>query len=105
MATEDSIPTNDYTALAVQLGVIQEGQRNTLQGIEEIKTTLNKHGDRLGNVESRVAVVVTRVDAHDVLLQDAKPAKGRWANWTSAGAGIAAILIVILDRFYLPAAH
>lgn len=109
MPPEDPIPSNDYTALAVQLGVIQEGQRNTLAGINDIKETLTNHGDRLGNVESKVAVVTTRVDAHDVALSesraDSRPQKGRWANIVSAAAGVAAIVLVILDRFYLPAAH
>jgi hypothetical protein len=106
MPADDPIPANDYTALAVQLGVIQEGQRNTLDGINDIKETLTKHGDRLGSVESRLAVVTTRVDSHDVALnetrQDSRPQKGRWANIASAGAAIAAFLLVVLDRFYLP---
>jgi hypothetical protein len=107
MPPEEPIPANDYTALAVQLGVIQEGQRNTLAGINDIKETLTNHGDRLGNVESRVAVVTTRVDAHDVALSesraDARPQKGRWANVVSAAAAAVSIAFFVLDRLY--AAH
>lgn len=106
MPPEEPIPANDYTALAVQLGIIQEGQRNTLTGIGEIKDTLSVHGDRLGVVESAVAVVTTRVNAHDTILsenrQDTRPQKGRWANIASAGVAVAAFLLVVLDRFYLP---
>jgi hypothetical protein len=109
MNPEDPLPSNDYTALAVQLGVIQEGQRHTLQGVNDIKDTLNRHGDRLGHVELAVGVVKERVDAHDTILTenrlDSKPLKGRWANYISALSGIVAIVIVILDRLYAPAAH
>lgn len=104
--TATETPPNDYTALAVQLGVIQEGQRNALDGINDIKETLTRHGDRLGSVESRLAAVTTRVESHEVALsesrQESRPQKGRWANIVSAGAAIAAFLLVILDRFYLP---
>lgn len=109
MPLEDPIPTNDYTALAVQLGVIQEGQRNTLDGINDIKETLKDHGGRIGTVEARVDVLKTRVDGHDTVLkesrEDAKPEKGRWTSIGSFIVAAAAIIFLILDRFYLPAAH
>jgi uncharacterized protein (DUF3084 family) len=105
MPPEDPTPANDYTALAVQLGVIQEGQRNTLTGIDDIKNTLEKHGDRLGTVESAVAVVTTRVNAHDAILTenrvDAKPQRGRWAAIVSACGAAGTLVLFILDRLYV----
>lgn len=68
-----------YTQVLVQLGVLQEGQRNTLAGIEEIKGTLSVHGNRIGTVESKVAVLESKVEK-------ASPAKDH---------GIAIIAIVV----------
>lgn len=104
MNPEQAPPADGYTALAVQIGVIQEGQRNTLAGIQDIKETLDKHGDRLGTVEQKVEVVITRVDAHEVALtesrQDSRPQKGRWANIVGAAAAGTSIVFFILDRLY-----
>jgi hypothetical protein len=105
MPPEDQHST-EYTALAVQLGILQEGQRNTLSGIDEIKQILTDHSGRLGGVETEVVVLKTRVDTLDAAQkeerQDSKPEKGRWANIGAFIVAAAAVILTVLDRFYLP---
>lgn len=92
------------SAVLVQLGELKEGQRNTLDGVNRIEATLNSHADRIGATEAKVAVLETRVETiaktQDESEQDAKPMKGRWANWISAAVATAAFVLFILDRLY-----
>jgi len=98
-----SMDTN--AAVLIKLGVLEEGQRNTLSGIDDIKKTLSSHGDRIGAVEVKQATLEARVDnidsAQKEAEEDSKPAKGRLANWFSASAAVAALIIMVLNQLYL----
>lgn len=95
----------DYTAIAVQLGVLQEGQRNTLSGIEEIKTIVSTHGEDIGDLKSEVAVLQQRVASHDDQLKqqqtEARPVRGLIWSIISSVSGLAVVVFFVLDRFYL----
>lgn len=107
MNPEDSTPPQyaDYTAIAVQLGVLQEGQRNTLNGIEEIKSILSDHSEDIGSLKSKVAVLESNVAAHEDQLKQSRPQKGMVWTIISSVTTAAVLIFFILDRFYLPVAH
>jgi len=108
----DAAPTPlDYTHLAVQIGVLQEGNRNILEGVNDIKTTLANHGDRIGVVESHAAatdVRLTNVESAAASMQTtvanmqeaAKPAKGWFWGAAATVTSILALGLVILNQLY-----
>lgn len=101
MNPDETSPHADYTAIAVQLGVLQEGQRNTLSGIEEIKVIVSSHGEDIGDLKSEVAVLQATVAAHEEHLKSTRPQRGMVWNMISSLAGVAVVIFFILDRFYL----
>jgi len=105
LATPHNSAPDPTTQIFVQLGVLQEGMRNALGGIDEIKSTLTSHSDRIGAGETKVAILETRVNTLEAAQkeseEDAKPVKGRWPNWIAAAAAVITIGFFILDRFYL----
>jgi hypothetical protein len=100
-----SPPIDPQSAILVKLGVLEEGQRNTLAGIGEIKETLSNHSDRIGVVETKTAILETKVDniasAQKETEENSRPLKGRWSNWVSAVAALGAFVLVLLNQLYL----
>lgn len=77
MDSEDQTTQDSYTQVLVQLGVLQAGQKTTLDGIEEIKRTMNGHSARIGTVESKVAVLESKLSGAEDDIKNATPAKDR----------------------------
>lgn len=103
MSTEQ--PHDPMTTLILAVGGVQADMKNALTGIDKVNASVENQGTRIGTVERTVAVHEVRLNDHDSKFNDAKPQKGRWSNWVSSAAAVAAIVILILDRLYLPAAH
>lgn len=99
MSVEQS--QDPMTTLILAVGGVQSDMKNALTGIDKMNATVEGQGTRLGNAERTIAVHEVRITEHDQKFTDAKPSKGRWSNIISAGAAVAALLLVVLDRFYL----
>lgn len=95
--TEAHLTSN--TELAVQIGVLQEGNRNILSGIGEIKNTLLGHSEILTRHDIAIPLIDQRVTA----LEKAKPKRPAWyqvaaiiAGFLAAGAGITGAIVAII---------